>query len=112
MLASVPVRIGSRRGLVETPAQQRLQKYAYTAAHRVVVTVEDGVRAGGVGEAIAATLRDAGVPTPIHNVGVPVGFHPHGSRGELLTELGLTAQDVARDAIAWVTQRSTGTSVI
>jgi 1-deoxy-D-xylulose-5-phosphate synthase len=75
------------------------------AAHQVVVTVEDGVRAGGVGEAIAATLRDAGVPTPIHNVGVPVGFHPHGSRGELLTELGLTAQDVARHAIEWVSQR-------
>jgi 1-deoxy-D-xylulose-5-phosphate synthase len=72
------------------------------AAHQVVVTVEDGIRSGGVGEAIAATLRDAGVPTPIHNVGVPVGFHPHGSRGELLTELGLTAQDVARDAIEWV----------
>jgi 1-deoxy-D-xylulose-5-phosphate synthase len=75
------------------------------AAHQVVVTVEDGVRTGGVGEAIAATLRDAGVPAPIHNVGVPVGFHPHGSRGELLTELGLTAQDVARHAIEWVSQR-------
>ena len=35
-LASVPVRIGSRRGLVETSAQQRIQKYAYAAAHRVV----------------------------------------------------------------------------
>jgi glycosyltransferase involved in cell wall biosynthesis len=35
-LASVPVRIGSRRGFVETPALQRMQRAAYSAAHRVV----------------------------------------------------------------------------
>jgi len=27
---------------------------------------------------------------------VPAGFHPHGSRAEILTSLGLTAQDIAR----------------
>ena len=73
-------------------------------SHRLVVTVEDGVRTGGVGEAVAATLRDAGVPIPVRNVGVPVGFHPHGSRAELLTGLGLTAQEIARDCTEWVSQ--------
>ena len=71
------------------------------AQHRLVVTLEDGVRAGGVGEAVAATLRDAGVPTPVRNVGVPVGFHPHGARAEVLAALGLTAQDIARDVTGW-----------
>ncbi|AGL20194.1 1-deoxy-D-xylulose-5-phosphate synthase [Actinoplanes sp. N902-109] len=72
------------------------------AAHRLVVTLEDGVRAGGVGEAVASTLRDAGVPTPLRDLGVPVGFHPHGTRAEILASLGLTAQDIARDVTEWV----------
>ena len=33
---------------------------ALAAAHRLVVTVEDGVRTGGVGDAVAKALRDAG----------------------------------------------------
>lgn len=72
--------------------------------HRLVVTLEDGVRAGGVGEAVASTLRDAGVDVPLRGLGVPVGFHPHGSRAEILASLGLTAQDIARDVTEWVSQ--------
>jgi 1-deoxy-D-xylulose-5-phosphate synthase len=72
------------------------------AQHRLVVTVEDGVRTGGVGEAIAATLRDARVDVPLRVIGVPDGFHPQGSRSEILAGLGLTAQDVARDVTEWV----------
>ncbi len=65
--------------------------------HRLVVTVEDGVRAGGVGDAVAKALRDADVTVPLKDFGVPVEFHAHGSRKEILAALGLTAQDVARD---------------
>ncbi len=65
--------------------------------HRLVVTVEDGVRSGGVGSRIAAELRDAGVDVPVHAVGVPSRFLDHGSRSEVMAEIGLTAQDVARD---------------
>jgi 1-deoxy-D-xylulose-5-phosphate synthase len=71
--------------------------------HRLVVTVEDGVRTGGVGEAVAATLRDAGAPVPVRTLGVPVAWHPHGSRGELLADLGLTAPDLARQVASWLT---------
>jgi 1-deoxy-D-xylulose-5-phosphate synthase len=73
-------------------------------SHRLVVTLEDGVRTGGVGEAVAATMRDAGIRTPVRNVGVPVGFHPHGSRAEVLSALGLTGQDIARDVIGWASE--------
>jgi 1-deoxy-D-xylulose-5-phosphate synthase len=69
---------------------------ALARQHRLVVTLEDGIRTGGVGDALAALLRDAGVGTPLRDFGVPSGFHPHGGRGEILTALGLTAQDVAR----------------
>src|SRR3954451_22390302 len=74
------------------------------AQHRLVVTLEDGVRAGGVGDAVASSLRDAGVEVPLRDLGVPVGFHPHGTRAEILTALGLTAQDVARDVTEWVSR--------
>jgi 1-deoxy-D-xylulose-5-phosphate synthase len=71
--------------------------------HRLVVTVEDGVRAGGVGDAIAKALRDADVWVPLRDVGIAPDWHPHGSRGEVLAALGLTAQDVARQVTEWVT---------
>jgi len=70
--------------------------------HRLVVTVEDGVRPGGVGDAIAKALRDASVWTPLRDLGVPADWHPHGSRNEILAALGLTAQDVARQVTEWV----------
>jgi len=65
-------------------------------SHALVVTVEDGVRPGGVGGAIAAALRDAQVRTPLRDFGVPLRFLAHGSRAEVLAEVGLTAQDIAR----------------
>ncbi|MDT5042837.1 MAG: 1-deoxy-D-xylulose-5-phosphate synthase [Actinoplanes sp.] len=65
--------------------------------HRLVVTLEDGVRAGGVGDAVASMLRDRGVDVPLRDFGVPVGFHPHGTRAEILAALGLTAQEIARE---------------
>jgi 1-deoxy-D-xylulose-5-phosphate synthase len=65
--------------------------------HRLVVTVEDGVRTGGFGDAFAKALRDAQVSTPVRDLGVTPGWYPHGTRPELLAELGLTAQDVARE---------------
>ena len=43
------------------------------AEHRLVVTVEDGVRAGGVGDAVAKLLRDSGVDIPVHQIGVGRG---------------------------------------
>ncbi|XVV11360.1 1-deoxy-D-xylulose-5-phosphate synthase [Actinoplanes sp. CA-131856] len=74
------------------------------AQHRRVVTIEDGIRAGGVGDAVAASLRDADVEVPLRDFGVPAGWHPHGTRAEILTSLGLTAQDIARDVIGWVSR--------
>jgi 1-deoxy-D-xylulose-5-phosphate synthase len=76
-------------------------------AHRLVVTMEDGVRTGGIGDAVAAALREAGVPVPLQALGVPVAWHPHGTRAELLADLGLTAQDVARDVTGWITAQTT-----
>ncbi|NYF57714.1 1-deoxy-D-xylulose-5-phosphate synthase [Micromonospora purpureochromogenes] len=72
------------------------------AGHRLVVTVEDGIRVGGVGDALAQSMRDADVRVPLRDLGVPAGWHPHGTRAQILSDLGLTAQDVARNVIGWI----------
>jgi 1-deoxy-D-xylulose-5-phosphate synthase len=74
-----------------------IELVALARQHRLVVTVEDGVRAGGVGDALGKALRDAGVRVPLRDLGVPVDWHPHGNRAELLADLGLTAAGVARE---------------
>ncbi|GIF10282.1 1-deoxy-D-xylulose-5-phosphate synthase [Actinoplanes teichomyceticus] len=81
------------------------------AQHRLVVTCEDGIRTGGVGDAVAAALRDAGVTVPLRDFGVPAGFHPHGTRAEILASLGLTAQDIARDVTGWMSRLDAGEPV-
>lgn len=70
--------------------------------HRVVVTVEDGVRTGGVGASVAQALRDAQVDVPLRDFGIPPRFLDHASRAELLTEIGLTAPDIARQVTGLV----------
>jgi 1-deoxy-D-xylulose-5-phosphate synthase len=72
--------------------------------HRLVLTLEDGVRSGGVGAAVTRLLADSDVDTRSREIGIPEGFHPHGTRNEILADLGLTAQDVARRLIEWVSR--------
>ncbi|GAA2465972.1 1-deoxy-D-xylulose-5-phosphate synthase [Streptomyces mauvecolor] len=72
--------------------------------HRVVVTVEDNSRAGGVGSAISQALRDAGVDVPLRDFGIPPRFLDHASRGEVMAEIGLTAPDIARQVTGLVSK--------
>jgi 1-deoxy-D-xylulose-5-phosphate synthase len=69
------------------------------AEHRFVVTVEDNGRVGGCGAAIAQALRDAGVRTPLHDFGIPQRFLEHAKRQAILSEIGLTGQDLALEVI-------------
>ncbi|MFX1756826.1 MULTISPECIES: 1-deoxy-D-xylulose-5-phosphate synthase [Rhodococcus] len=69
---------------------------------RIVVTVEDSGLHGGVGSAVSAALRRNDVDVPTRDVGVPQRFLDHASRNEIHAELGLTAQDVARQVTGWV----------
>lgn len=68
--------------------------------HDHAVTIEDGVREGGIGSAVAQRARDAGIGTPVQTFGVPRLFLAHASRTELLTQLRLTPPDIARDVLA------------
>ncbi|MEV4874216.1 1-deoxy-D-xylulose-5-phosphate synthase [Streptomyces syringium] len=75
---------------------------ALAARHRVVVTVEDNSRVGGVGSAVAQALRDAGVDLPLRDFGIPPRFLDHASRKEVMAEIGLTAPDIARQVTGLV----------
>ncbi|MFF9642476.1 1-deoxy-D-xylulose-5-phosphate synthase [Kitasatospora aureofaciens] len=72
------------------------------AEHRVVVTIEDNGRVGGVGAAVAQALRDADVDLPVRDFGIPQEFLDHASRNEILAEIGLNAPDIAQRVTALV----------
>ena len=72
------------------------------ARHRIVVCIEDGVKAGGVGSRIRQEMREAGVDTALNEVGLPVEFLTHGSRAEVLDRVGLTAAKIAQDTVEQV----------
>jgi 1-deoxy-D-xylulose-5-phosphate synthase len=72
---------------------------------RLVAVVEDNVRTAGVGAAIAQLLRDNGIDTPVLELGIPREFLEHCSRGDLLAQVGLTGQALARQIVEAVAQR-------
>jgi 1-deoxy-D-xylulose-5-phosphate synthase len=76
--------------------------------HRLVVTIEDNSRASGVGSAIAQLLRDTGVDTPVRDFGLPRHFLPHGKRADLLSQHGLTAQNISRAVVEQVSDLAEG----
>jgi 1-deoxy-D-xylulose-5-phosphate synthase len=69
--------------------------------YRLVVTVEDGGRAGGVGATLTQALQDRDCDVPVRALGLPQRFFEHGSRGQVLADAGLTEQDIARRIAEW-----------
>jgi 1-deoxy-D-xylulose-5-phosphate synthase len=74
----------------------------FAKAHRLVVTIEDGVRVGGIGTRVRQEMRAAEIDTALNEVGLPDEFLEHATRGEILERVGLTAQAVAREIVAQV----------
>jgi 1-deoxy-D-xylulose-5-phosphate synthase len=73
-----------------------------SAEHRLVVTIEDGIKVGGIGTRVRQDLRDAQVDTALTEIGLPDEFIDHATRNEILEDSGLTAQSIARDIVAQV----------
>ena len=70
---------------------------ADAAAHRCVVTAEDGVREGGIGMTIADRIGALAPAVPVHVLGIPDRFIPHAaSPDHILGQLGLDADGIAR----------------
>ncbi|GAY10560.1 1-deoxy-D-xylulose 5-phosphate synthase [Pseudonocardia sp. N23] len=81
------------------PVPQAMVELA--AAHQLVVTVSDCGRHGGFGSALSDLLRADEVDVPSRDIALPQAFLDHGSRADLLSAVGLTAQDVARRVTEW-----------
>jgi 1-deoxy-D-xylulose-5-phosphate synthase len=73
-----------------------------SAEYRIVVSIEDGIRVGGIGTRIRQDMRAAGVDTPLTELGLPDEFLAHGSRDEIFERVGLTPQHIARDLVSQV----------
>jgi 1-deoxy-D-xylulose-5-phosphate synthase len=69
--------------------------------YKSVVVLEDGIRHGGIASTISEMFRDAGLQVPIHSIGVPLTFLEHAKRGQILTELGITAQQISLSIVEW-----------
>ncbi|HSS09770.1 MAG TPA: 1-deoxy-D-xylulose-5-phosphate synthase [Acidimicrobiales bacterium] len=71
---------------------------ADAARHRLVVTVEDGIRVGGAGAFIAdaiADLNESRQGPPVLVLGTPPSYIPHGDQSAILAQLGLDGAGIA-----------------
>ena len=81
---------------------------ADAAGHRLVVTVEDGLRDGGVGAAIAdslSKLAPVGGPA-VRVLGVPSVYLAQGKPDVILARLGLDADGIVDEVLAWIRSSS------
>lgn len=62
----------------------------------LVVTVEEGVLTGGVGEGVIATMAELGLEAPTLTLGIPDDFVSQGAVPLLLAELGLDGEGIAK----------------
>ncbi|MCK2027476.1 1-deoxy-D-xylulose-5-phosphate synthase [Microbacterium sp. SSW1-47] len=82
------------------PVQPSVVEHA--ARHRLVITLEDGIRVGGIGTRVRQVLREAGIDTAVDELGLPDEFLDHASRDQILADAGLTASKIAQDVVAQV----------
>ena len=63
-------------------------------SHDAIVTVEEGCVMGGAGSAVLEALAEAGLATPVLNLGLPDTFIEHGDPAKLLAQCGLDAAGI------------------
>jgi 1-deoxy-D-xylulose-5-phosphate synthase len=92
----------AERGIPVTVADARFAKpidaglaAQLAAEHDLLVTVEEGVLAGGFGSAVWETLSDAGISPRIMRVGLPDRYVTHGTSALLHEEVGFTGERIA-----------------
>ena len=81
---------------------------ADAAGHRLVVTIEDGLRDGGVGAAVAdslSKLAPVGGPA-VRVLGVPSVYLAQGKPDVILGRLGLDADGIVDEVLAWIRSSS------
>jgi 1-deoxy-D-xylulose-5-phosphate synthase len=65
-------------------------------SHEIIVTVEENVLAGGVGQAVNGFLQTEHILMPVLNIGLPDAFIEQGTREELLALCALDTQGILK----------------
>jgi 1-deoxy-D-xylulose-5-phosphate synthase len=73
---------------------------------KAVVTIEEGVINGGFGDGVAAWLSDKGFKGSVKRLGFPDNFIEHGSRNQLLQDLGLDTDGLVNAVSALVENKA------
>ncbi len=109
----------ARRDIAVTVADARFAKpidaglmAQLAAEHDLLVTVEEGVLAGGFGSAVWETLNEAGASgaggARIMRVGLPDEYVTHGKPALLHEQVGFTAERIVERVAAAVSDRAPG----
>ena len=69
--------------------------------YKSVVVLEDGIKHAGIASSISEAFRESGLSIAIHSIGIPLEFIEHSKRSEILDDLGISAQKISRDIVAW-----------
>ncbi|MBI3897814.1 MAG: 1-deoxy-D-xylulose-5-phosphate synthase [Gammaproteobacteria bacterium] len=67
--------------------------------HKLIVTVEENVIAGGAGSGVNECIAAAGLQPELLNLGLPDTFIEHGDHKQLLAECGLDAEGIRRQIL-------------
>jgi len=102
----------SAQGIAVTVADARFAKpidaglmAQLAAEHDLLVTVEEGVLAGGFGSAVWETLNEAGATPRILRVGLPDRYVTHGKPALLHEEVGFTGKRIAERVAEAISER-------
>ena len=69
--------------------------------YKSVVVIEDGIKHGGIASSISELFAQESLQVPVHSIGVPLEFIEHSKRQEILNDLGITVQNIARSLVGW-----------
>ncbi len=69
--------------------------------YKSVVVIEDGIKHGGIASSISELFIAERIAMPVHSIGVPLEFIEHSKRQEILNDLGITVQNIARSLVGW-----------
>jgi 1-deoxy-D-xylulose-5-phosphate synthase len=75
---------------------------ADAARHRVVMTIEDGIREGGIGMSIADRVHEIDPTVAVHVLGVPTRFIPQAKSESIFVQLGLDVDGLTTAILAAV----------
>lgn len=78
------------------PLDEELLHEVFSSYHSVI-TVEDGVVAGGLGTAVLEFMNEHGYNCQLKRMGIPDRFVEHGTQAELYKEVGLDMEALRRN---------------